>query len=138
MRYLGFFLIFTITVFSCREKKQICLADQELIVVNKADYCFTGYGEVKLDKKNSNLICNLLSDLSPISEEVFVNMNSGYIEVFSNNQSVFSIIFSDTNGSVIRFNRSYYRNKKLISSIMKSLNMKPREDAHEDCSIFIP
>lgn len=124
--------IILITI-SCKSKDKFCTSNQNLILINKAEYCFSGLKSKKLEKKESKWICERLNHLSLIEEEVSVNVNYGFIEVQSDKDTLFFVIFSDLNGLIIRYNGKHYNGDEFISKIMKMLNMNLKKNSAEDC-----
>lgn len=126
-------MVVLLLVLSCRNNPRLCEKSREMNFINKAGYCFTGFESISVDEQNSETICHLLNDSSSLTEEVSVKSNSGFIEVTTNGEITFFIIFSDLNGPVIRYNRVYFRNDRLVLKVMKLLEMELRDDAAKEC-----
>lgn len=125
------FQAFLFLAVSCKSKEQKnCSYGKEMIIRNKAEYCFLGS---KTEKIDSDIICKELKNNSQIAEGVSTQLNSGFIEIIDNNKVLFFIIYSDLNGPVIRSNGIFYRNDKLVLNVMKQLKMKMRVDATKEC-----
>lgn len=133
-----FLLITALLLVECTAKKNICEVDiKTLTLVNKASYCYTGISSKKiLNIREIESICLEINNLSNPIEDTYVNVNYGYINVLNSNRVLFSLIFSDYNGPIIRFKGNYYHSDKIKSKLMNQLELKLKEDTPTECNKF--
>jgi hypothetical protein len=121
----------TIIFASCKTKKVECISidSEKLLIVNKAIHDYGGLNEILLDDiKEISKICRQLNELSTELQNVEVNDNNGFIEIIKKKEkekdsSLLDIIFSNSDGIVIRYIGLYYRNKVLAETVFKHLKL---------------
>lgn len=130
-----YFLILSSFHIGCTpSSKNNCNPTSVLIFIHKAPSCFTGKSRTLLTSETEiSLICQELQSLSAALDDVYVNINYGYLEVLSKNKILYSIIISDYNGIIIRYNKKHYQNEFLIAEAMKLLEIKLKTDLPKRC-----
>ncbi|WP_459209970.1 hypothetical protein [Aquimarina rhabdastrellae] len=119
---MRFFVLIVFTcIISCNSIDENSDNDsgKEITLINKTNKAFKSINTITLkDKRSLNTIYNLLK-YSNRSINAKVRNNRGYIEVVysKSHKNYFYIIFSETDGPIVRYKRKYYKNDELIKLI---------------------
>nr|WP_321221510.1 hypothetical protein [uncultured Psychroserpens sp.] len=134
---LFYLVIIAVCQIGCKsEIKKLCPSD-ELIFISKAKSCYDGKNQTFLNsEKEINLICDKLESLSAPINNASVNFNKGFVEVYSENEILYIIIFSEDNGAIIRYQQDYYYNNSLVNKSLEYLNMSLKKNLPGDCDKF--
>ncbi|GAA4299396.1 hypothetical protein [Aestuariibaculum suncheonense] len=132
MKYFSVIIILGFTILiGCRQKKiNIYHPIEKVTFENKASYYYEGINKLVIDNpEDINFIVNYLKSLrfNDRYNNITTNINYGYVTVFclgkgkEERESLFTLIFSESYGQVIRYNGKKYPDKdQILSNFVKT------------------